>query len=78
MPTPAKPKTPKPPAQPGIRDLLFGDLPLKMWVRGDGEPWSYFAEAQRCIEAKDRSGAAAALRKVVTAPGLESRHYLQA
>jgi hypothetical protein len=68
------------PAPAGIplRELLFGDVPLAEWARGEGPPWSHFAEAHRLIDAGDARKAVAPLRAVLDAPGLESRHYLQA
>jgi hypothetical protein len=69
----------KPAAPSGIRETLFGDLPLEDWGRaGEGVPWSHFALALRHRDDGDRSEAVAALGAVVDVPGLESRHYLQA
>jgi hypothetical protein len=66
-----------------IRELLFGDVSLSDWKAGDAEaerqdPWSTF-EAARARQARgDAAGAVEALRRILTAPNLETRHYLQA
>lgn len=63
-----------------IRDTLFGDFPLSYWagIDTDGTPWSLFKQAKRSLETGNEEGAIGALRAIVTTPGLESRHYLQA
>ena len=77
-----KKKAPAPPEAPlaGLRETLFGDVPLQRWAGsgGDEEPWSHFAAAAASRQRGDPAGAREALRRVVALPGLESRHYLQA
>jgi hypothetical protein len=74
-----KPQAPPPP-QPSIRDTLFGDMPLDAWGPPDATepPWALFSGARLRLEAGDSAGAAQTLGMVLTMPGLESRHYLQA
>ena len=64
------------------RDTLFGDLPLSEWppdpASAEGSPWDSFLAARRGLESSDPPSAVASLRRVLSAPGLESRHYLQA
>jgi hypothetical protein len=66
----------------GVRETLFGDLPLEQWPPhdepADDFPWSAFAQARIDLAAGDSASAAAAWRQVLDAPELESRHYLQA
>jgi hypothetical protein len=66
----------------GVRETLFGDLPPEHWppedAPADDFPWSAFAEARSDLAAGDPASAAAAWRRVLDAPELESRHYLQA
>ncbi|HEX6702875.1 MAG TPA: hypothetical protein VF101_19280 [Gaiellaceae bacterium] len=66
----------------GVRETLFGDLPLELWPPEDEPadefPWSAFAEARRDLARGDRNSAARAWRQVLDAPDLESRHYVQA
>lgn len=63
-----------------IRDMLFGDLPMTLWPAGDAAeiPWNLFREARICRELGQEAAAGSLLEKVINAPGLESRHYLQA
>jgi hypothetical protein len=63
-----------------IRDTLFGDWSIDGWgaTEGSAEPWGSFAAARTAISASDAHSAAAALRRIIAMPGLESRHYLQA
>lgn len=65
-----------------LRDTLFGDLPLSRWPPdsspAEDDPWRSFAEARRAFESNDPAAAAAPLRRVLSTPALESRHYLQA
>lgn len=65
-----------------LRDTLFGDLPLSRWPpdhsSADAEPWASFVAAGRALESNDAAAASASLRRVLSTPGLESRHYLQA
>lgn len=73
---------PTPPAS-GLRDVLFGDLPLAQWPRpGAGlatiEPWTYFAAAQQAVQQNNPAEAEQQLRRVLGTAELEARHYLQA
>ena len=65
-----------------LRDTLFGDLPLSRWPpdssSAEDDPWRSFAGSRRAFEANDPAAAAASLRRVLSTPGPESRHYLQA
>lgn len=63
-----------------VRELLFGDVPLETWAAssGSGEPWGSFAQAQQSLARGDRATAVQELQKIVSMPGLESRHYLEA
>ena len=74
-------RAPEPPRV-ELRDTLFGDLPLSHWPSdpssADGEPWDSFVAARRGFESNDTAAAIAALRRALSTPGLESRHYLQA
>lgn len=61
-----------------IREVLFGDMPLKDRCKGSGSPWIYFAEAREHIDNGDNLKAMDALKQVLSIHGLESRHYIQA
>src|SRR5690349_15697004 len=68
------------PAPVPVRETLFGDLPIDLWPEGaaDSFPWTAFASA-RAEAAQGRSDAAVrGWCEVLSRPGLESRHYLQA
>jgi hypothetical protein len=66
----------------GIRDTLFGDMPLSMWPEGDnpsaGEPWDAFVAAREDLASGREAQAIERLEALVETPGLESRHTLQA
>lgn len=68
------------PANAGLRDLLFGDVPLEQWHGNHSTlpPWTLFTQAQQQIAAGQNTEAVATLRQVVAMPDLESRQYLQA
>lgn len=74
-------KKEKPPAPNGIRDTLFGDLPLSEWP-GDAnmntEPWGSFVRARQHLDKKDKNPAITIWKTITDTPGLEVRHYLQA
>ena len=62
-----------------LRETLFGDVPLSAWAAGAaGEPWASFSSAAVRLGQGDRAGGIDALRSIVQASGLESRHYLEA
>ena len=63
-----------------IRDTLFGDFPLAHWagVKAAGMPWDLFKEAKHFLDIGHEEKALVALQTVLSTPGLESRHYLQA
>jgi hypothetical protein len=67
-------KKPATPAFDEIRELLFGDAPLSTWSSSE----SSFELARAAQASGDNDGAIAALRNVVEAQNLESRHCLQA
>ncbi len=76
-------KKPEAPDLSGIRELLFGDVPLHAWVPSEptatqNEPWRAFQAALLALRANDGATAVAALRAITGMPGLESRQYLQA
>jgi hypothetical protein len=65
-----------------IRDTLFGDLPVDLWL-GNGTssqpfPWNAFIEARAHLAAGSRNAAIRKWRDILAHPGLEPRHYLQA
>ena len=65
----------------GIRDTLFGDMPMSEWARDDRqnmEPWSSFVQARKHLDKRDRNSAITLWKTITDTPGLESRHYLQA
>lgn len=76
-----KKRKPEPPRG-SLRDTLFGDLPLSEWPSdpssAGGEPWASFVAARRAFESNDAAAAVASLRRVLSTPRLEARHYLQA
>jgi hypothetical protein len=65
-----------------LRDTLFGDVPLDRWPPDDEAadvfPWSAFIEARRQLAAGSIEDAKRSWRNVLSYPGFESRHYLQA
>jgi hypothetical protein len=65
-----------------IRDALFGDMPLDQWPSAGCSqelfPWSAFVSAREGLAASDVPKAIECWRQVLSAPDLESRHYLQA
>lgn len=74
-------KKQKPSKPIGIRDTLFGDLPISEWPRDSSlsaEPWASFIQARNYLDKKDKTSAIAVLQKITEMPGLEARHYLQA
>jgi hypothetical protein len=61
------------------RETLFGDVPLTQWAGTSlTEPWRSFAEAASLATQLDRASAIRCLEGILSQPGLESRHYLQA
>lgn len=65
----------------GIRDALFGDLPLGQWQprsASQTEPWTSFAQAKHYLDRSDKQSAVLTLQNIVAIPDLESRHYLEA
>jgi hypothetical protein len=83
-------KKPQPPqggagnfAPTGIRDTLYGDLPMAQWKAGDSKsdaefPWSVFAEARAHWARGDRDAAVTCWRRITEEPALEPRMALQA
>jgi len=74
-------KKEKPRSGVGIRDTLFGDMPVSEWP-GDGdmntEPWGLFVQARQYLDKRDKNSAIKIWKTITDTPGLESRHYLQA
>jgi hypothetical protein len=74
-------KKEKPRSEVGIRDTLFGDMPVSEWP-GDGdmktEPWGSFVQARQHLDKRDKNSAITIWKTIADTPGLESRHYLQA
>ncbi len=71
------------PAQPTIRDTLFGDMPLADWPSAKSpsanqEPWSSFVRARDVLDKKKKDEAIQIWRQITEMPDLEPRHYLQA
>lgn len=66
----------------GMRDTLFGDMPLDAWppsgAAAEQEPWRSFVKAREAIAAGQTAEAIAAWRCISEMPSLESRHYAQA
>jgi len=67
----------------GIRETLFGDMPMERWLDISpqalaAEPWAYFDRANRLLIAGDKLGATDIFREILTKTNLESRFYLQA
>lgn len=65
-----------------IRETLFGDLPVDLWL-GNGSPsqafpWNAFIEARAHLAAGSCETACRKWREILANPGLEPRHYLQA
>lgn len=66
----------------GMRETLFGDLPIERWSEpgdtpGAEEPWASFARVRGLVRS-NRAGAIEALRDIAATSGLEPRHHLQA
>ena len=62
-----------------LRETLFGDVALTKWAGTSlTEPWRSFAQAAALATQPDRASAVRCLEGILTQPGLESRHYLQA
>ncbi len=64
-----------------LRDTLFGDAPLSLWVseaRPTTEPWATLAQARDAQGAGRAAEAINLLQKVAATPGLEARHTLEA
>lgn len=74
-------KKEKPRSTVGMRDTLFGDMPVAEWP-GDGdmntEPWGSFVQARQHLDKRDKNSAIKIWKTITDTPGLESRHYLQA
>ena len=66
----------------GVRDTLFGDMPIDRWTGedagADGYPWTAFREARARAAAGAIDEAKRSWQEIAAHPGLESRHYLQA
>jgi hypothetical protein len=62
-----------------LRETLFGDVELTKWAgTSPTDPWRSFAQAAALATHPDRAPAVRCLEGILTQPGLESRHYLQA
>jgi hypothetical protein len=70
------------PSRAFIRDTLYADLPLDLWPSGNTEadafPWGSFIAARRHVAASEIDFAKQCWLQVISASGLESRHYAQA
>ena len=67
----------------GIRETLFGDMPLAQLVAASSkalsvEPWVSFERGNELIDSGDTQNAIEIFRRIVQTPDFESRHYLQA
>jgi hypothetical protein len=61
--------------------LIFGNVPIGGWPPGDDHPGDLalrFVSAREAFHSSDLPSARAIWREITTAPGLESRDYLQA
>ena len=69
-------------SQTGIRDTLFGDLPITQWpsetASSESEPWRSFAQARAHLSSGHTHEAVTTLQRILAMPELEPRHYLQA
>jgi hypothetical protein len=67
-------------AQPGIRELLFGDLPFSIWANtgSETEPWLSFKKADQAVNSGNDEEALQILDRIIKTKELESRQYLQA
>jgi hypothetical protein len=63
-----------------LRELLFGDAPIDQWPSNhtDQSPFGDFVRARQLLQSGDTAAASRVWRDILAAPGLESRHYLQA
>jgi hypothetical protein len=66
----------------GLRETLFGDLPIERWSEPGNtpsaeEPWAAFARVREELRS-DRAAAIASLQSIANARGFEPRHHLQA
>lgn len=65
-----------------VRDLLFGDVPIKEWqhqnIDSQEIPWILFKQASDAIELNNPEKATDILKETLIIDELESRHYLQA
>jgi hypothetical protein len=79
-----KPAPPPPPQRAGVRDALFGDIPLPRllgMMRPEAfsvEPWKTFERANISMSSGDTKAAVQALLSLLETPQLESRVVLQA
>jgi hypothetical protein len=75
---------PPPPQRAGVRDVLFGDIPLARllcMMKPEAlqvEPWKTFRRAQTAVEAGETKTAIKALHSILETPNAESRVILQA
>jgi hypothetical protein len=63
------------------RPALFGDMPLELWPKEDGNPdrpWSDFIAARANLQAGNVNDAIGWWQHIIATPNLESRHYVQA
>ena len=64
-----------------MREVMFGDMPWAQWCKPecpDVEPWSTFKAARSALERGAPEEAKSLLKRILSAPGFESRCYLQA
>jgi hypothetical protein len=74
-------KKEKPRSTVGIRDTLFGDMPISEWPSDSDkniEPWGSFVRARQHLDKRDKNSAITIWKTITDTPGLEARHYLQA
>ncbi|MCB0103980.1 MAG: hypothetical protein H6635_09695 [Anaerolineales bacterium] len=68
------------PATP-LRSVYAGNSQLNEWPNGDDnsvQPWSLFIEARSKLKNKQFKEAEKVYRQILSMPGLETRHYMQA
>lgn len=64
-----------------LRSVYAGNSQLNEWPQGDQHteaPWSFFVEARTKLKNKQNEEAEKVYRKILSMPGLETRHYMQA
>ncbi|MEO6049431.1 MAG: hypothetical protein ABIQ57_18235 [Candidatus Kapaibacterium sp.] len=63
-----------------IRDTLFGDMPIDLWIANNptSDPWNLFADVGRAIRDGKRNDAIEILKRIAGRTDIETRHLLTA